>query len=318
MKVARYATGRSGVVAFDHGFHGRTLLGLSLTGKAMPYKRGFGPFAPEVYRAPYSDPFRGTGTLAADHRRASRRRWGRPRSRAWWWSPSPARVVSWCPSRAGSRGWPQWCWRQRGRASWPTRSSRGSDGPARGSRASTRGSCPTSSPPPRASGGGLPIAAVTGRAELMDTVHPGGLGGTFGGNPLACAAALAAIETMESDGLLERARRHRRRDAGPPRGHGRRRTRPWATPAAGGPWWRSSWWAPTASPPTRRPRPGWPPPATPKGLLVLSAGHLRQRRAPAAPARDPRRSARRGPRHPGGGAGGGLIDRSAVRRRAPT
>ena len=56
-------------------------------------------------------------------------------------------------------------------------------------------------------GGGLPIASVTGRAELMDKVHPGGLGGTFGGNPLACAAALAAIDTMEADGLLERARR---------------------------------------------------------------------------------------------------------------
>ena len=69
VKVARYATGRSGVVAFDHGFHGRTLLGMSLTGKAMPYKTGFGPFAPEVYRAPYSDPFRGTRHAGRDHRR---------------------------------------------------------------------------------------------------------------------------------------------------------------------------------------------------------------------------------------------------------
>ena len=63
VKIARYATGRSAVVAFDHGFHGRTLLAMTLTGKAMPYKRGFGPFAPEVYRMPYSDPFRGTGRL---------------------------------------------------------------------------------------------------------------------------------------------------------------------------------------------------------------------------------------------------------------
>ncbi|MDQ1705452.1 MAG: 4-aminobutyrate aminotransferase / (S)-3-amino-2-methylpropionate transaminase / 5-aminovalerate, partial [Frankiaceae bacterium] len=65
VKVARYATGRSAVVAFDHGFHGRTLLGMSLTGKVMPYKQGFGPFAPEVYRAAYSYPFRGTGDLAS-------------------------------------------------------------------------------------------------------------------------------------------------------------------------------------------------------------------------------------------------------------
>ena len=63
VKMARYATGRSAVVAFDHGFHGRTLLTMSLTGKVAPYKLGFGPFAPEIYRAPYSDPFRGTGRL---------------------------------------------------------------------------------------------------------------------------------------------------------------------------------------------------------------------------------------------------------------
>src|SRR3954447_4334875 len=63
VKIARYATGRSAVVAFDHGFHGRTLLGMTLTGKVMPYKQGFGPFAPEVYRAEYSYPYRGTGDL---------------------------------------------------------------------------------------------------------------------------------------------------------------------------------------------------------------------------------------------------------------
>src|SRR5580698_10274791 len=63
VKIARYTTGRQAVVAFDHGFHGRTLLGMTLTGKAMPYKHGFGPFAPEVYRAAYSYPFRGTGKL---------------------------------------------------------------------------------------------------------------------------------------------------------------------------------------------------------------------------------------------------------------
>jgi len=64
VKVARYATGRSAVVSFDHGFHGRTLMGMTLTGKVMPYKHGFGPFAPEFYKAPYSYPFRGTGKLA--------------------------------------------------------------------------------------------------------------------------------------------------------------------------------------------------------------------------------------------------------------
>ena len=64
VKIARYATGRQAVVAFDQGYHGRTLLTMTLTAKAMPYKHGFGPFAPEVYRAPYSYPYRGTGDLA--------------------------------------------------------------------------------------------------------------------------------------------------------------------------------------------------------------------------------------------------------------
>src|SRR5271154_2948055 len=65
VKIARYVTGRDAVIAFDHGFHGRTLMGMTLTGKVMPYKQGFGPFAPEVYRAEYSYPFRGTGDLAS-------------------------------------------------------------------------------------------------------------------------------------------------------------------------------------------------------------------------------------------------------------
>ena len=121
-------------------------------------------------------------------------------------------------------------------------------------------------------GGGLPIAAVTGRADLMDTVHPGGLGGTFGGNPLACAAALAAIDTIEHDGLLERARTHRRGDARSASQAWPPRARSWARPAGEGRWWRSSSWAPTASPPTR------PPPARvaaachAQGVLVLTAG----------------------------------------------
>ena len=155
VKVARYATGRSGVVAFDHGFHGRTLLGMSLTGKAMPYKQGFGPFAPEVYRAPYSDPFRGTGTLAETidvletmvgaasvacvvvEPIAGEGGFVVPEPG---WLAGPGRVV---------RG-------QRGRVRGRRDPDRDSAGPARGSRVSTRVSCPTSSRRPRASAGGCP------------------------------------------------------------------------------------------------------------------------------------------------------------------
>ncbi len=204
VKVARYATGRSAIVAFDHGFHGRTLLTMSLTGKAMPYKRGFGPFAPEIYRAPYSYPFRGMGrldevislletTVGAD---------------------SIAGVV--VEPIAGEGGFvvpePGWL---AGLAEWcgqhgvlliadEVQSGMG--------RTGTWFACEHEHVVPdlvttaKSLGGGLPLGGVTGRAELMEAVHQGGLGGTFGGNPIACAAALAVFEIIESEGLLERAR----------------------------------------------------------------------------------------------------------------
>ena len=205
VKVARYATGRSAVVAFDHGFHGRTLLGLSLTGKAMPYKQGFGPFAPEVYRAPYSDPFRGTGTLAQTIDVLET-------------TVGPASIAcvvvepiageggfvvpepGWLPGLA------EWC-RANGVVFVADEIQSGFGRTGAWYACEHEGVVPDIVTTAKSLGGGLPIAAVTGRADLMDKVHPGGLGGTFGGNPLACAAALAAIDTMESDGLLERARR---------------------------------------------------------------------------------------------------------------
>ena len=149
VKVARYATGRSAVVSFDHGFHGRTLMGMTLTGKAMPYKHGFGPFAPEVYRAPYSYPFRGTGKLAetitflsVDHRRGQHRVRGRRADRR---RRRLHRSGAGLAERArrlvpGKRD--------------PLRRRRGADrrsaARAPGSPASTRESSPISSPPPRA------------------------------------------------------------------------------------------------------------------------------------------------------------------------
>jgi 4-aminobutyrate aminotransferase/(S)-3-amino-2-methylpropionate transaminase len=205
VKVARYATGRSGVVAFDHGFHGRTLMGLTLTGKAMPYKQGFGPFAPEIYRAPYSDPFRGTGTLAQtlDIMETTVG------------AASIACVV--VEPIAGEGGFvvPEPGWLP-GLAEWCTANGvvlvadeiqSGFGRTGAWFACEHEGVVPDIVTTAKSLGGGLPIAAVTGRADLMDRVHPGGLGGTFGGNPLACAAALAAIETMEAEGLLERAQR---------------------------------------------------------------------------------------------------------------
>jgi 4-aminobutyrate aminotransferase/(S)-3-amino-2-methylpropionate transaminase len=205
VKVARYATGRSGVVAFDHGFHGRTLMGLTLTGKAMPYKQGFGPFAPEVYRAPYSDPFRGTGTLAQtlDILETTV---GAPSIACVVVEPIAGEGGFVVPEPGWLPGLSEWC-TANGVVLVADEIQSGFGRTGAWFACEHEGVVPDIVTTAKSLGGGLPIAAVTGRAELMDKVHPGGLGGTFGGNPLACAAALAAIETMEVEGLLERARR---------------------------------------------------------------------------------------------------------------
>jgi 4-aminobutyrate aminotransferase/(S)-3-amino-2-methylpropionate transaminase len=205
VKVARYATGRSGVVAFDHGFHGRTLLGLSLTGKAMPYKQGFGPFAPEVYRAPYSDPFRGTGSLA-ETIDILETTVGATSIACVVVEPIAGEGGFVVPEPGWLGGLAEWC-RQNGVVFVADEIQSGFGRTGAWFACEHEGVVPDIVTTAKSLGGGLPIAAVTGRADLMDKVHPGGLGGTFGGNPLACAAALAAIETMEAEGLVARAGR---------------------------------------------------------------------------------------------------------------
>ena len=205
VKVARYATGRSGVVAFDHGFHGRTLLGLSMTGKAMPYKKGFGPFAPEVYRAPYSDPFRGTGSLA-ETIDVIETMVGAASLACVVVEPIAGEGGFVVPEPGWLPGLAEWC-RANGVVFVADEIQSGFGRTGAWFACEHEGVVPDIVTTAKSLGGGLPISAVTGRADLMDAVHPGGLGGTFGGNPLACAAALAAIDTMEHDGLLERARR---------------------------------------------------------------------------------------------------------------
>jgi 4-aminobutyrate aminotransferase / (S)-3-amino-2-methylpropionate transaminase / 5-aminovalerate transaminase len=205
VKVARYATGRSAVVAFDHGFHGRTLLGMSLTGKSMPYKHGFGPFAPEVYRASYSYPFRGTGQL--------------DKTIAMLQSTVGADAIA-CvvvepiageggfivPEPGWLAGLADWC-KQNGIVFVADEVQSGIGRTGTWFACEHEGVIPDIVTTAKSLGGGLPIGGITGRAELMDSVHGGGLGGTFGGNPLSCAAALAAIETIEAGGLLERSTR---------------------------------------------------------------------------------------------------------------
>jgi 4-aminobutyrate aminotransferase/(S)-3-amino-2-methylpropionate transaminase len=204
VKVARYATGRPAVVAFDHGFHGRTLLAMSLTGKAMPYKRGFGPFAPEVYRAPFSYPFRGTGRLDETIRYLE--------STVGAQSIACVVVEPICgeggfivPEPGWLAGLAEWC-RSTGVVLVGDEVQTGMGRTGAWFASEHEGVVPDLVVTAKSLAGGLPLAAVTGRAELMDAVHPGGLGGTFGGNPLACAASLAVFRMIESEDLLSRAR----------------------------------------------------------------------------------------------------------------
>jgi 4-aminobutyrate aminotransferase / (S)-3-amino-2-methylpropionate transaminase / 5-aminovalerate transaminase len=203
VKVARYATGRNAVVAFDHGFHGRTLLTMSLTGKAMPYKFGFGPFAPEIYRAPYSYPFRGTGALGTVIDLMEKTVCPEAiacvvvepiAGEGGFIVPEPG----WLPGLA------EWC-RNHGVLLVADEIQCGMARTGRWFACEHEGVVPDLVTTAKSLGGGLPLGGITGRAEVMDSVHAGGLGGTFGGNPIACAAALAVFQLVETEGLLERA-----------------------------------------------------------------------------------------------------------------
>jgi len=210
VKIARSHTGRGAVVAFDHAYHGRTNLTMALTAKSMPYKRGFGPFAPEVYRAPLSYPFRdGPGV---DGVRAARRATelieksvGAADLAAVVIEPIQGEGGFIVPAPGFLPALRDWC-AENGVVFVADEVQTGF------ARTGAMFACEHESVVPdlivtaKGIAGGLPLSAVTGRAEIMDAAHPGGLGGTYGGNPLACAAALAAIETIEAEGLVGRAR----------------------------------------------------------------------------------------------------------------
>ncbi|MGA9113985.1 MAG: 4-aminobutyrate--2-oxoglutarate transaminase [Candidatus Dormiibacterota bacterium] len=204
VKVARYATGRPGIVAFDHGFHGRTLLALTLTGKVHPYKQGFGPFVPEIHRAPYSDPFRETGRLG-DTITMLETTVGVESIAAVLVEPIAGEGGVVVPEPGWLAGLADWC-REQGILLIADEVQTGFGRTGAWFACEHEGVVPDLITTAKSLGGGLPIGGITGRAEIMNAVHSGGLGGTFGGNPVACAAALAAIRTIESEGLLARAR----------------------------------------------------------------------------------------------------------------
>jgi len=209
IKIARYFTGKQAVVAFDHAYHGRTNLTMGLTAKSMPYKSGFGPFASEIYRAPMSYPFRDGGITGED---------------------AAARAILQIEKQVGAANL----------AAIIIEPIQGEGGfiepapgflPALSAWATTNNVIfiadevqtgfartgdlfasnhenlvPDIMVTAKGIAGGLPLSAVTGRADVMDAAHIGGLGGTYGGNPIACAAALATIRTFEESGAIDRAR----------------------------------------------------------------------------------------------------------------
>lgn len=204
VKIARAHTGRPGVVAFRGGFHGRTLLGVSLTGFAQPYRQNFGPFAAEVYHTPYPDAYRGCTTQAALA----------ALQELFATQIAPDRVAAiliepvqgdggFIPAPADFLRELREMTRRHGIVLVLDEIQTGFGRTGKMFGFQHAGIEPDLVTVAKSLAGGFPLSAVVGRAEIMDAPAPGGLGGTYGGNAVACAAALAVLDAFEHDGLLE-------------------------------------------------------------------------------------------------------------------
>jgi 4-aminobutyrate aminotransferase/(S)-3-amino-2-methylpropionate transaminase len=210
VKIARAHTLRDAVVVFDHGYHGRTNLTMAMTAKNLPYKDGFGPFAPEVYRVPTSYPFREpvpiTGAEAAARAVGAIEKYvGASNVACVVLEPIHGEGGFVVPARGFLPAVAAWC-RENGVVFVADEIQTGFGRTGDMFACSAEGVVPDLITLAKGIAGGLPLAAVTGRAEIMDAAHVSGLGGTYGGNPVACAAALGAIATLEELDLPARAR----------------------------------------------------------------------------------------------------------------
>jgi 4-aminobutyrate aminotransferase/(S)-3-amino-2-methylpropionate transaminase len=211
VKVARRATGRDVVVVFDHAYHGRTNLTMALTAKNMPYKDGFGPFAGGVHRVPMSYPLRDpVGTTGEEAARRAlelvERQVGASRVACVLIEPIQGEGGFVVPAPGFLPALAAWC-RDTGALFVADEVQSGFCRSGAWFACDHEGVVPDLLTTAKGLGAGMPIAGVTGRAELMATVHAGGLGGTFGGNPVSCAAALAGIATMRDQDLAGAAAR---------------------------------------------------------------------------------------------------------------
>ncbi|MGP8034573.1 MAG: 4-aminobutyrate--2-oxoglutarate transaminase [Steroidobacteraceae bacterium] len=206
IKIARFHTRRSAVIAFSGGFHGRTLACISLTGKVQPYKAGFGPMLPEIYHLPFPMPYHG---ISVEHSLDALEQLFKA-------DVDPARVAAVIIEPVlGEGGFyaapPELLKRLRsvcdthGIVFVADEIQSGFGRTGRMFAIEHSGVEPDLITIAKSVAGGLPLAAVTGKAAIMDAPGPGGLGGTFAGSPLACAAGLAVLEVMREEQLLKRA-----------------------------------------------------------------------------------------------------------------
>ncbi len=195
VKIARNATGKPGIIVFDNGYHGRTLLTMTMTTKVTPFKKGFGPFAPEIYRVPFGD-------IAA-------------LKDAFLTGINPEAIAAVVAEPIQGEGGfiapPDGYFQELAALCRDNgillimdeiQSGMGRTGKLFASE--HWGLEPDMVIIGKSLAAGMPLAAVVGRAEILDAVHVGGLGGTYGGNPVACAAALAVLDVFESEGMLEK------------------------------------------------------------------------------------------------------------------
>ena len=211
VKIARHYTKRPAIVVFEHSYHGRTNLTMALTAKNMPYKEGFGPFAPEVYRVPMPYSFHWVGdqaTITEDSiamvTHKIDKEIGAHNVAAILIEPIQGEGGFIVPPKGFMPALAKYS-ADNGIVFIADEVQTGFARTGHMFAVEEENVVPDIVVTAKGIAGGLPLAGITGRAEIMDSVHASGLGGTFGGNPLACAAALGALETMEAENLVARA-----------------------------------------------------------------------------------------------------------------
>ncbi len=212
IKIARHYTKRQAIVVFEHAYHGRTNLTMALTAKNMPYKEGFGPFANEVYRMPTPYPYRWNGDVAtmtadalADVTHKIEKEIGAQNVAAIIIEPIQGEGGFIVPPKGFLPGLSEYA-TVHGIVFIADEVQTGFARTGNYFAVEDENVVPDMIVTAKGIAGGLPLAAVTARAEIMDSSHVGGLGGTYGGNPIACAAALGAMEAIREEKLVERAR----------------------------------------------------------------------------------------------------------------